>query len=230
MSVNTQTSDIIFGLVNVKNSCYLNAAMQALLSVGSLSLFINDEQSKSNVSIRSAISIFMESCRKGENFKPVSILKLNLFKEKKGNIGKSQQDVTEWLVIFLPLINFFPGFQVHLFRECTACSKECSSDTAETIELTFNEKCTTFEESMKNFMQDELDDVDCDVCCRKTRKKQYRTFLGASSVVQINIKRFNNSVRKVQGPIDIPFEVKFEINFEEIWYSLKAFIVHQGMK
>jgi ubiquitin C-terminal hydrolase len=243
MSVNTQTSDIIFGLVNVKNSCYLNAAMQALLSVGSLSRFI---KSNSTGESYEAISTFLESCRQGGedgsySFEPSSILDLNLFQEEKP--GEAQHDVAEFLQLILNLIDVVPAFEVDITNICKICrSHTYHAICDEIIGLTFSGKDNeTFNTLMDNFMiVDQIDGLsDCSNCNRATTKEQYRHFLTTENehppdVVQLSLKRWkqtrNGSIYKIKTKIDFPLELNFEVNFIDVCYCLKAFIYHTGMK
>ena len=240
MSVNTQDSDIVFGLTNPKNSCYLNSAMQALLSVGILSRFI---KSNSTGESYEAISTFIESCRQGGEdgsyfFEPSSILDLNLLVERKA--GEEQNDVAEFLHLILNLIDVVPAFIVEISHFCKICGSPTSNYIfREIIQLSISGGSETFKTMMDNYMKGLVDgSSDCSICNRRTEKWVFRRFISENEnlpdVVQLDVKRWkqsrNGNILKIKTEIDVPLELNFQVDFMDVSYCLKAFIYHTGMK
>lgn len=225
------------GLVNLGNTCYLNAALQMILNIKSFKILLKKNYKKSqNLSeIYNFIDTYESSNNKVIN--PNNIKNI-IGKRKKMFGGYSQNDSVEAIIFFFDVINNeleelklkdrledIIGITSNINVKCKIkkCLQE-SEHKEKNLILNFiiTDNLNDSYRDFKNITKLEGDNkYECENCNKKTIARKKHDTVNWNNDIIISLKRFNNNLKKNNKFMNIP------INWRH-GYTLIGGIIHSG--
>ena len=232
------------GLVNIGNTCYLNAGLQMLLQNNDFCLLIIKYSNESEILNKIKDNILEYYDNTNSNLTPIKIKEIvensqNIF------IGSHQHDSIEFIIFLLDIIEkeilkinpsstelkdiFYCFFNVRIKCKITTCLNICNvKENNSFLILDIDENCNTLDDAYRKFKLGELLDNDnkyfCEKCgIKRVASKRTEIVLWPNHLL-VWLKRYSNNnshINKNSKQIKIPLYWRHNM-------ILYGAIVHSG--
>ncbi len=236
------------GFPNISNSCYMNSALQCLLSINPLYTYIKNKQFKKYVSNkRTSVNYALYKVLKNKHKYTKIIFYLQHLKFIIGENNKifsnnNQQDSQEFLNVLLcdimnelkykPIIkNIFNNIQTTIVKcdECNTTVEKYDDFNILSLAIPENVHSTTLNECINMYLcltkLDGNNMYECEVCNKKTSATLKYDIHKISNVLIIHLKRFNQNLSKNNTLCTFPIN-NFVVCDKQ--FELTGVIYHRG--
>ncbi len=224
------------GLVNIENSCYINATLQAIFYLQPIQTQIENQQG--NRVVKSLSEVLANRDRKA-----LQAFRSALFKEHvlKGN-SYGQHDAHELLIQLFDSMKWLP-FKTYTFVSYKIKGEQKSHQSQKTpthhLSIGLSENQSLQEAISGYFDIEEIDDpnnyLDLVINNKSHRLRKYskaERIVELPELLVIHLKRFNNSLRKITHSVPFPEDetitIKQRPNDPITTYKIVSIINHHG--